>query len=243
MCSGTTSQPAALEHPCGERPGGAVAGGDDDLELALELRPVGQRLHVALGDVGLEDVAAAVSSLVGGAEHDLLELRHFLGAECQRPLQAHLDAGPAVVVVARRDHGDALDVEVELGEVGHRRDGEADVVHLGATGHQPDHQRLLHAGRVRAVVVADDDALWHAAAAKQRGDAEADSVEPHEIDLVGKEPARVVLAKSRRLDERQALELERYSASDRHAGEAAWLKSCGGSGDCTAGLDAAGRES
>ena len=57
--------------------------------------------------------------------------------------------------------------------------------------------------------MADDEALLHAMTAGQRGDAEADGVEPHEIDLLGKQPARIVFAKAGGLDEREALEVGR----------------------------------
>ena len=45
---------------------------------------------------------------------------------------AHLHPGPAVLVVAGGDHGHARRVEVELGEIGHRRKRQADVQHLAA---------------------------------------------------------------------------------------------------------------
>ncbi len=81
-------------------------------------------------------------------------------------------------------HGHAFDVELELGEVGHGRKREADVVHLEAAGEQARDQRLLHRGRVPTVVVTDDEALVDAALGEQRRHAEADGVESHEIDLL-----------------------------------------------------------
>ena len=124
-------------------------------------------------------------------------------------MEAHLDAGPAVVVVAGGHHRHAFDAQLELGEVGHGRQREADVVHLRAAREQAGHQRLLHGGGIGAVVVADHEALRHPSPAGERGEPQADGVEPHEVDLLGEQPARVVLAKSGRLDERQTLEVGR----------------------------------
>ena len=99
------------------------------------------------------------------------------GAKVSGRSHAHLDAGPAIVVVAGGDHGDAFDFERELREIGHGRERKPDIVHLGAAGKQARGQRRLHRGRIGAVVVADHDAQRHAACAHQRGEAEADGLE------------------------------------------------------------------
>ena len=190
-----------------EGTGRAVAAGGDDLEAALELRTVGQSLDVALGDVRYEDIAAARFRLELAAENDRFQFRHVVGSERQRPRQSHLDTGPAIVVVARRHHRDAFDVEVELREVGHRRKREADVVNLAAACEQARHERLLHSSRIRAIIVTDDDALRNAAAREERRHAEPDRVETHQVDFFRIKPARIVFAKAGRLDERQALEV------------------------------------
>ena len=179
------------------------------MSLRFSLGRSVERRHVALGHVGHEHVAAAGRRLDLALEHDLLERRHLVGPEGQRAVEPHLDAGPAVVVVAGRHHGHAFDVELELGEVGHRRQRETDVVHLRAAGQQADHEGLLHGGRIGAVVVADHEALGHPAPAGQGGETQADGIEPHQVDLLGEQPARVVLAKAGRLDERKPLELGR----------------------------------
>jgi hypothetical protein len=110
----------------------------------LDLGPVGQHGDVALGHVRHEDIFAADAGFVIAFKDDLLELAHFVGAERQWAVHAHLDARPAVVVVAGGDHGDAFDIEVELGVVGHRRQGQADVVDFGAAGEQAGNQGLLY---------------------------------------------------------------------------------------------------
>src|SRR6185437_10223056 len=94
--------------------------------------------------------------------------QHVVGPERQRTRKAHLDAGPAIVVMARRDHRHAFDVEVELRKVGHRRKSEADVMHFAAAGEKPGHQGLLHGCGIPAVVVTNDNALWHTAPRKER---------------------------------------------------------------------------
>jgi len=81
-----------------------------------------------------------------GVEHDLLQPGHLVGAESERPVGAHLDAGPAIVVMRRRHHRDAGHVEFELREIGHRCHAEADIVHLAARGLQPRHQRVFDRG-------------------------------------------------------------------------------------------------
>ncbi len=102
--------------------------------------------------------------------------------------------------MARGDHGDAFDAEIELGEIGHGRKRKPDVVHLGAAGEEPGHQRRFDGSRIGAVVVADNDAHRHAALPHQRGKAETDGLEPKQIDLFGIAPARVVFAESGRPD-------------------------------------------
>ncbi len=91
-------------------------------------------------------------------------------------------------------HRHAFDVEIELREVGHRRERKADIVNLAAAGEKSGDERLLHAARVPAVIVSDDEALRDPALRKQRRHAKADRVEPHQVDLLRKEPARIVLA-------------------------------------------------
>ena len=132
-----------LQHLRREGAGGAVAAGDDDLDAALQLRPVGEIGDIARREIFVELVGAAAAVVELCAEHDLLQPRHLVGAEGQRPVRAHLHAGPAILVVRGGDHGDGRHVEIELGEIGHRRHGKADVVHLAARSHQAGDQRVL----------------------------------------------------------------------------------------------------
>ena len=95
-----------------------------------------------------------------GVEHDLLQPGHLVGAEGQRTVGAHLDAGPAIVVMRRRHHRDAGHVEIELREIRHRRHRKTDVVHLAAGGQQPRDQRVFDRGRIAAEIVPGDDFLF-----------------------------------------------------------------------------------
>ena len=175
---------------------------------------------VALGHVGHEDDSGRRPP-VSQLPTSTISLSAVIssGPKVSGRCDAHLDAGPAVVVVAGRHHGDAFDLKLELGEVGHRRQREADVVHLAAAGQQAVDQRLLHGGRIGAVVVADDEALRDARARPNSvAMPRPDGVEPHEVDLLREQPARVVLAKAGRLDERQPLEVGGVRLQDRRAG-------------------------
>ena len=126
-----------LQHLRRERAGGAVAAGADDLELALELRPVGEVGDVARGKI-LDEVRRSRRRACRSARSSTISLSRVIssGPEGERAVGAHLHAGPAVVVVRGRHHRDARHVELELREIGHRRHREPDVVHLAARRHQ-----------------------------------------------------------------------------------------------------------
>ena len=99
----------------------AVAAGRDDLQLALELRAVGEIGDIARRKIGHIAIAAAVGVAIGAGEHDLVQPAHFVRAEGDGPLRAHFHAGPAIVVMRGGDHRDGRHIEIELREIGHRR--------------------------------------------------------------------------------------------------------------------------
>ena len=177
-------------------PGRAVAAGGDHLDGVLQLRPAGQIGDVAVGEILHEAVGAAAALVELGGEHDVLQPAHLVGAEGERPVGAHLDAGPAVLVVRGRHHGDRRHVEVELGEIGHRRHRHADVVHLHPGGHQAGHERELDGGGIGAEIVAGDDLRLHPHLVQQRAEAEPQRLHAHQVDLLLEEPARVVFAEA-----------------------------------------------
>ena len=92
-----------------------------------------------------------------------------------------------------------------------------------AAGQQAGDQRLLHGRRIGAVVVADDEALLARRARRPAWRCPRPmALSPIRLISCGKQPARVVLAKARRLDQRQALEIGRVGLQDRRAAWAAW---------------------
>src|SRR5262245_20419638 len=88
-----------LQHLRREGAGGAVAAGADDLQAALELRPIGEVGDVAGRKILHEGIGAAAAHVEAGVEHDFLQPAHLVGAEGERAARPHLHAGPAVVVV------------------------------------------------------------------------------------------------------------------------------------------------
>ena len=115
----------------------------DHLEPALQFRAIHQIGHVPLGKARDVLVRAPVTLFEMPAQDDLLQTAHLVGTEGERAGGAHLHTGPAVLVVRGGDHCDAGQVKSELGEVGHRRDCETDVVHADAGRHEPGYERHL----------------------------------------------------------------------------------------------------
>ena len=189
--------------------GGAVAGGADDLELAGHAEIADQVVEIGLAHAVDELVAAAVAFLAFAVQHDIAQLAHFIRSVGEGPVEAHFHAGPAVGVVAGRDHGDRRHVEVELREIGHGREGRADIFHLDAGLHEADDQGVLDRQRIVAIVVADGDHGGDAALVHLGAEAEAEGRHARQVDLVRVFPARIVFAKAGGLDHRIAQERPR----------------------------------
>ncbi|MNR07951.1 hypothetical protein D3C85_1240850 [compost metagenome] len=145
-------------------------------------------------------------------QHDLLQAADLVRTEGQRGLGAHLDAGPAVFIVAGRDHGHAGAVQRELGVIGHRRQGQTDVDHLHAALQQAEDQGLFHRQGIGAEVMADGDARAHADLVRIGGQAQTQGLNAQKVDLFFQNPARVVLAEARRLDQGGGFVLRRIGA-------------------------------
>ena len=144
----------------------------------------------------MELIGTAGLVLELGVEHDFLQPRHFVGTEGEWTVGAHLDAGPAIVVMRRRHHRDTGHVEIELREVSHRRHRQPDVVHLAARRHQAGDQRVFDRGRIAAEIVAGNDFLFDAEFPDQRAESHAQRLNAHQVDFLLKQPARVVFAKA-----------------------------------------------
>ena len=82
---------------------------------------LGQGVQVKLAEIWHMVIGAAGANLPLAAKHNLFQPRHLLRPECERALRAHLHAGPAIFIVARRDHCDRRTIQRELREVGHGR--------------------------------------------------------------------------------------------------------------------------
>ena len=121
-----------LHHLRCERACRTVAAGDDDFQLALDLCFFGQVCDIARRKILDETILTRGLQLECRIEHDLFQPVHLVGTEGQWTIGTHLHAGPAIVIVRGRDNGDARHVEIELREIGHRRDAEPDVVHLAS---------------------------------------------------------------------------------------------------------------
>src|SRR5690606_16487901 len=135
------------------------------------------------------------------AQHDLFQPADLVRPEGQRRIGPHLDPGPAVLVVAGGDHGHARRLERELGEIGGRRQGEAEVQHLAAAFQQAEDQGLFDAQRIGPEVVADHDPRRRPGLVDVGRQTQPQGLQAQQIDLLAQDPARVVLAKAGRLDQ------------------------------------------
>ena len=109
-----------LQHLRRESGRRAVAARANNLQLAFERLAVREIGDVALGHVRVEMIGAAFMQREAAFENQIAERAHILRPEGERARHAHLDAGPAIVVVARRHHRDAFHLKRELSEIGRR---------------------------------------------------------------------------------------------------------------------------
>ncbi|MNY17815.1 hypothetical protein D3C86_1511560 [compost metagenome] len=114
--------------------------------------------------------------------------------------------------MAGRDHGHAGAVQGELGVIGHRRQGQADVDHLHAAFQQAQDQGLLHRQGVGAEVVTDGDARTNAGLVDVGGQTQAQGLDAQEVDLFFQNPAGVVFAEAGRLHQGDGFILRRIGA-------------------------------
>ena len=92
---------------------------------------------------GTRTYAAATPRARFAGQNDLLQPRHFFGAESQRPLGAHFHPRPAILIMAGGHHRHARRVERELGKIGDRRERKPDVVHGASRGHKAERSACL----------------------------------------------------------------------------------------------------
>ena len=192
-----------------KRAGRAVAARRHDADRARQFVTLGHGIEIELAEIGDVDVEAAAARLACAAEHDLLQPRHFIGTEGERALRAHLHAGPAILIVARRDHGHRRTIESELREIGDGRQRKADVMHLAAGIHQAKDQRLLDRERVGPEIVTDRHARLDADFMQIGSEPEPERLDAKKIEFAAEHPARVILAEAVGRDERMVLIVER----------------------------------
>ena len=187
-----------------EGSGGAIAACRDDLEFALDFWPVHEIGNIAGREILDEAIGAALRVTEFPLQHDVAQAAHFIGTERDRPLGAHFDACPAIVVVRGGDHRDGGAIEIELREISHRRKCKTDVMHFDARRHQANRQRMFDRSRIGAEIMSGDK-IWHDAhVMQQRAKAKAKGLHAHEIDLFFEQPPRVIFAKASRLHHRGA---------------------------------------
>jgi len=202
-------QSHGFQHLRCKRTSRTVAASHDRFEAPRICRSVLQICHIAFRKIAMKMIAAAIGRLGFSRKYDLLQGRHVVGPECQGAVEAHLDAGPAIVVVACRHHGNAFDVQRELRKVSHWRESQADVMNVCTASKKAGYKSRLDTGRVGSVVMPYDDPGRLATLPVQSCQTESNGLNPHEIDLVRVLPAGIILPETRRLDQRKALELSR----------------------------------
>src|SRR5205823_5554959 len=99
--------------------------------------------------------------------------------------------------------------ERELGEIGGRRQCKADVIYGAACIHEADDQRLFDGIRVGTKVVAGDDMRPDPMLMEECAEATPNGSHTVKVQLLSEEPARVILAEAGRLDEGEALIVDR----------------------------------
>ena len=77
----------------------AIAAGHNDLQLALQLRTVGEIGEIACREILHEMVGAAAFEIEARVEHYLAQPPHLVGPKSERTVGAHFHAGPAIVIV------------------------------------------------------------------------------------------------------------------------------------------------
>lgn len=209
----------------------AVAAGANDLELFRDVFALGKIIDIELPETGDELVGTVAAEVEVGFEHDLLQRAHLFRTEGERPRRPHLDAGPAILVMRGGDHGDRGCIERELREIGHGGQSQADILHPGARRHQAGDQRQLDRQRIGAEIMAGDDIRPNAQAPDQRAQTHTERLDADQIELrrlgragMADPPARVVLAKARRLDQRRGLEFEAVGPGFANNREGQWSK-------------------
>ena len=118
--------------------------------------------------------------------------------------------------MACRHHGAAGSIKLELAPVDHWRQGKANVQHVATTLNEAEDQRILDRLADRTEIMARHHFRRHAHFMEQRRHTKAEGLDAGEVEfglfLVPdsvEPPARIILAKSGRFDQRQDFKFER----------------------------------
>ena len=127
----------------------------------------------------------------------------------QRAFKAHLDAGPAIGVMRRRDHRNRRRIQVELREISHGRKAGTDVLDMDASLDKAKYQGVFYRQGVIPVIVSNRNYGFYPALLHLSSQAKTQCGHTGKIDRLWILPARVVFAKPGRCDHRVAQKLPR----------------------------------
>ena len=103
--------------------------------------------------------------------------------------------------MAGRDHGHAGAIKGELGEIGGRRQGKANIQHLHPALQQADRQGLFDGDGIGAEIVTDDDFRLDILFVHIGGKAQTQCLNAQKVDFLLQNPARIIFTKTCGLDE------------------------------------------
>ena len=177
---------------------GSIARRANHLERAGHPEIAHKVIEIRLAHPFDEFVAATVAGHPFAVQYDVLELRHLLRSVGKRAVKPHLNARPAVGIVAGRYHCDGGDIQMELAEIGHGGQGRADILDVNAGLHQPHDQGVFDGKRIVAIIVAHGDDRGDAALVHLSAQTQPKGGHAGQVDLVRVFPARIVFAKAGR---------------------------------------------
>ena len=132
------------QHIWRKRPCRAIAAGDDGFNFSAQGRAGAEVGLIAFCHAGHEAIAAAIARNAFVCQYHVAQFVHFIGSEGQRARRPHFYPRPAIFIVARRHHGYGRNIQIELCEIGRRRQRQTDIVNLYTGTYQPVDERELN---------------------------------------------------------------------------------------------------
>ena len=127
---------------------------------------------------------AAFVLVVGITTADGAKMMYRVDAGADRIVTCNLD-GTNETVLINSSNVAGFDGPSDLTIVGGK-------MYFGTAGDEPHHHRLCDRRRVAAIIVTDDKTPAFTLPHGKRGKREPNRVEPHQVDLLGIPPARVI---------------------------------------------------